>query len=499
MFKGIVLFGPPASGKTTIGKNIAAILSNMEFNEASTSIIYPLVNKPIPDNFDDINLTATIDNIDRTTARNIYSALVEKHGDNIIGRIIDKLFQNTIIAGVRGFENAKYLYQKGYLVVYLYAPIEILVQRNSTLSDINAEELLYSTSKIAQYTNLSFDTTTFSINYITDFITKLFTSKECRTCVNIDFNLATPIGDNGLCIICNNYQNNFNSETSDNELQFIKSFITNKKYDVMVGMSGGKDSSVTAYKLLELGFTPIGFTFDIGYYPEHIMFRAAAIAKTLNIDHEIINIKNTVTNDNRQSYRLTYELYSQPYSEELSKQFREIYMENRRHYSVKYTTPMPYIRSCQLCRKTVIPAYYREAVKRGISLVVLGINEWTALSQQSGKFMVSGIRRLQPEPDLPVVYIVHLPFLLRLSRLEMKSVLDKIGWQKPNGEEFIESNCNSCLFAAATMDKARHMLGFNPDITRLSREVTVGFITKDEAKQALLRNCNAGLDKTKLI
>ena len=49
----------------------------------------------------------------------------------------------------------------------------------------------------------------------------------------------------------------------------------------------------------------------------------------------------------------------------------------------------------------------------------------------------------------------------------------------------IESNANSCLFARAAENKARKMLGFHPDSSRLAREVTVGFITKKQARLAL--------------
>jgi hypothetical protein len=60
-----------------------------------------------------------------------------------------------------------------------------------------------------------------------------------------------------------------------------------------------------------------------------------------------------------------------------------------------------------------------------------------------------------------------------------------LGWKIPRGEKFIESNANSCLFARAAENKARKMLGFHPDSTRLAREVTVGFISKKQAERAL--------------
>jgi hypothetical protein len=76
---------------------------------------------------------------------------------------------------------------------------------------------------------------------------------------------------------------------------------------------------------------------------------------------------------------------------------------------------------------------------------------------------------------------------------------------EPANEDFIESNSNSCLFACAAEEKARRLLGFHPDITRyaqesscffpriicrLSREITVGFISKEEGRKALAKRHN---------
>jgi len=143
----------------------------------------------------------------------------------------------------------------------------------------------------------------------------------------------------------------------------------------------------------------------------------------------------------------------------------------------------------------VIRAYYGEAIKRGVQVIVLGINEWTGLSRltetndlnNENKIKISGIRKLQPTPDSVPVYVVHLPFLLRMNRKDTESVVRKIGWVEPIDEDFIESNSNSCLFAFACEAKAHRLLGFHPDITRLSREITVGFISKEEARTALLK------------
>ena len=133
--------------------------------------------------------------------------------------------------------------------------------------------------------------------------------------------------------------------------------------------------------------------------------------------------------------------------------------------------------------------------------MILGINEWAALSQDTkakqAKF--SAIRDLQPFKNKPSGYIVHLHFLLRQTLKDTEKILKKLGWKIPRGESLVESNSNSCLFARASENKAKKLLGFHPDASRLAREVTVGFITKKQAKKALSKIHNSSKSVKKVL
>jgi len=259
------------------------------------------------------------------------------------------------------------------------------------------------------------------------------------------------------------------------------------KYDAMVGISGGKDSTATLYETKSMGFTPLAFSLDTRYYPKHIFPRAKQVAKTLDVDFEHIDARKYMRLVDHACFQKTADLYSKHDSQELKEEFRKWYVEGRRHYSIKCEHKIPFVRTCQLCRRLIIRAYYGEAQKHGVSVVILGINEWAGLSQnsESKKFVFSAIRKLQPFKNKPPVYIVHLPFLLQRKIKDTEKVLRKLGWKIPQGERLIESNANSCLFARAAESKAKKMLGFHPDSSRLAREVTVGFITKKQAHLAL--------------
>lgn len=297
---------------------------------------------------------------------------------------------------------------------------------------------------------------------------------ECRRCCNSDANPAIFIDGEGICNVCETYKRNFSYYKIQKELETIKKLQGQK---VLVGMSGGKDSTACAVILQEMGLNPIGFTLDIGYYPQHIFSRASYYANLLGFAHEIINIKDEISEANRRSYYLTADLFDG----KIQTDWKELYKFNRSKYSVKCDETFPYVRSCQLCRKTVIPAYVNLAHKVGVDYVVLGANEWAGLAGN----IISGIRKLWPDRNKAPVYIVHLPFLVRMKQYDTEKILKEMGWVQPDNESFVETNSNSCLFALACEAKAFAELGFHPDTTRLSREVTVGFLTKDEAAQAL--------------
>lgn len=304
------------------------------------------------------------------------------------------------------------------------------------------------------------------------------------------------ISENGLCSVCEVYRSNFDRSSLQKEQEFFSSFIEKGgKYNVMAGISGGKDSSAMLYTLKEMGFRPLAFTFDIGYYPKHEFVRARAVAKNLGIDHEVIDIRRYLTNNDIKAYKRTAELYSKRYSQKLKKEFMRIYVDERRYYSAKSTSPLPVVRTCQLCRRAVIRGYYSEARKRSIPLVALAINEWAGLSQDYNNkkaYVFSAMRRLRPKPANAPVYIAHVPFLFGRKLSETRSILKKIGWNLPFGEDIIESNSNSCLFARAAETKAKRLLGFHPDTPRISREITAGFITKAQGRKALIKPHNYG-------
>ncbi|MFA6364854.1 MAG: 7-cyano-7-deazaguanine synthase [Candidatus Paceibacterota bacterium] len=514
-YKGIVIFGAPGSGKTTIAKWLLEAFPKASYIEASQAVVHPAFSikdslpreeKKFIQVINKIKTKKSGSPIPREKARVFFTYLKNRYSPSVIAKTLTFIHEKryakkfVLIAGIRGYHNSTFFKKNGYLVVYLKTPEKDLSKRVAKREDFSLkaaekerhiEERLFSTNKVEKIAHLSFNTALQTKKEIFTKIKALIEVRECAHCVNTSTNLSSTIGSTGLCETCERYEENFSKKPLIKELAFLKSLIRSGrgKYDVMVGISGGKDSTATLYQIKKMGFTPLSFTFDTGYYPHHIFSRSSQVAKELGVDHQRIDIRKYARTVDRKCFEKTAALYNESDSQELKEKFRKWYIEGRRHYSIKCAHSIPFVRTCQLCRRLVVRAYYGEAIRNEVSVVVLGINEWAGLSQdsKSKKFVFSAIRKLQPFKNKPPVYIVHLPFLLQRRINDTRKILEELGWKVPKGEFLIESNANSCLFARAAENKARRLLGFHPDATRLAREVTVGFITKEQAKKALTK------------
>ncbi|AEI50302.1 N-acetyl sugar amidotransferase [Runella slithyformis] len=79
-----------------------------------------------------------------------------------------------------------------------------------------------------------------------------------------------------------------NSEEKQRQLNLIVESIKNKqrskRYDCIVGVSGGIDSSYVIYKAIELGLRPLLVHFDNGWNSELAVANIESICKTLGVD-----------------------------------------------------------------------------------------------------------------------------------------------------------------------------------------------------------------------
>jgi len=82
----------------------------------------------------------------------------------------------------------------------------------------------------------------------------------------------------------------YHGEESDRQLEIIVNKIKNtkgkNKYDCLIGMSGGVDSSYTAYKAVQLGLNPLALHMDNGWDSEESVKNIRNVCNKLNIDYQ---------------------------------------------------------------------------------------------------------------------------------------------------------------------------------------------------------------------
>ncbi len=101
--------------------------------------------------------------------------------------------------------------------------------------------------------------------------------------------------EKGNCNHCDDffkkYKNKiYHGEESDRQLEIIVNKIKQakgkNKYDCLVGMSGGVDSSYVAYKAVQLGLNPLAVHVDTGWDSEESVNNIKNVCNKLNIDYQ---------------------------------------------------------------------------------------------------------------------------------------------------------------------------------------------------------------------
>lgn len=305
---------------------------------------------------------------------------------------------------------------------------------------------------------------------------------RCVNCINSTGNPSRTFDSEGVCNVCNEYSRRFSREKLKDEFDFIQHLVQNNdKINCLAAVSGGKDSIAMLKTICDFGFHPLAFTFDAGYNPITDQTRRAIsnAVNVLGIPHEYIDARPYLSEADRMSFFLTADLYDNRIENMKPETVQMLFAEERFHNSPKCQSIRPFVRPCRLCRRFIIRGYYAEAVKRNISVVFLGINEWCGIHNSS----YSAVRKLEPVDGQPV-FIVHLPFLVQRKLSDLTPILDTLGWTKENTVQ-VQTGSSNCTLARIAESKSTGKLGFNPDEPRLAREVTVGYMTREQALSSI--------------
>jgi len=118
--------------------------------------------------------------------------------------------------------------------------------------------------------------------------------KECIRCImNSSVDSSITFNEEGLCSHCQKfdlqsdkrlYKGTIAKHKLKSLVNNIKSSGRNRKYDCLIGVSGGVDSTFVAYLVKKLGLRPLAIHFDNGWNSELAVKNIELVLKNLDID-----------------------------------------------------------------------------------------------------------------------------------------------------------------------------------------------------------------------
>jgi len=280
---------------------------------------------------------------------------------------------------------------------------------------------------------------------------------QCKNCL---FDTRMPniyITKEGICNMCHTYHKNFNPVILKNELeQFLRRpREAGAQFDAIVAFSGGKDSTVSLYiASQEFKLKVIAVLVDNGFIPEEVIRNGQEICQHLGVPLRIETI--------------------------------DFLPELRKLAKTNFRTGYP----CNVCTVLFHDVLSKVATELKINRVVLGRNWWRYLEPT-----VKSVRTIRPPQADWDIEFMSLPFALQLKEDDQLPYLQKAGW-KPRK---LDGHSTNCLIPGLVEKTVFDRLGYHPEINLLSREVIVGFVSKEKALQKITQVKDLSSDLKRLL
>lgn len=114
----------------------------------------------------------------------------------------------------------------------------------------------------------------------------------CKKCIMDTSDPAITFDENGVCYYCNFYKKLrteyipflYSKENLEKQIEKAKKDGKGKKYDCIIGVSGGVDSSIVAYFVKKFGLRPLAVHLDNGWNSQESVANIERVLKKLDID-----------------------------------------------------------------------------------------------------------------------------------------------------------------------------------------------------------------------
>jgi PP-loop superfamily ATP-utilizing enzyme len=257
--------------------------------------------------------------------------------------------------------------------------------------------------------------------------------------------------------MCHAYKNNFDLKLLQNEL---KEFLSRKRepgaeYDALVAFSGGKDSTVSLAVAVErYGLKVLAVLVDNGFIPDEVIAQGKEICNKLGVPLRVERIDFA------------------PKVKELLKN----------HFATGYP--------CNVCTVLFHNVLVKVCIEQKVNRVILGRNWWRELDPK-----VKSIRTMNPDGINWNIELLSLPFALQLKEEEQREYLEKVGWKSQN----VYGHSTNCLIPGLVEKIVYDRIGYHPELNLISREVIVGFLTKEAAAKKIASVKDLSLELRTLI
>ncbi|MBN2881015.1 N-acetyl sugar amidotransferase [Candidatus Woesearchaeota archaeon] len=305
--------------------------------------------------------------------------------------------------------------------------------------------------------------------------------KICKRCIMDTSDPNIKFDENGFCNHCTTAIAKLNSpplswpkERKDQELKNIakqiKSESRGKKYDCVIGVSGGVDSTYTAYVVKKMGLNPLAVHLDNGWNSELAVKNIEITLKKLNID-------------------LYTKVLDWPEFKDLQLSF------------LKASVPDLEIPTDH----AIIATLYAVASKYGIKHIISGHNIATesigVATWSNGHYDWRYIKKLQDRfgkkklKDFPHMSISNIFFNQFIRGIKMTRILNYVDYDKDKVLEFIQKDlgwrdyggkhCESLYTKFIQSYILPVKFGYNKKKCHLSNLIVKGEMTRDEALKEL--------------
>lgn len=303
----------------------------------------------------------------------------------------------------------------------------------------------------------------------------------CSNCVMDNTDSKIVFDDSGVCDYCNSYYNeilpNWKPNVNDEkELEKIASKIREdgkgKKYDCILGMSGGTDSSYLAYIAKEkMGLRPLIYAVDTGW----------------NLNVAVENIEKIVR-------KLDLDLYTEVVNWEEMRDLQLAFFKAQVAYQ---DLPQDHV---------IFAGLYNYAVKNGIKYVLTGSNnatecvrppiEWVHLNDLK---LIKDIHRRFGKVNLKTIpmcgmfkyrlYYQYIRGMKRVAPLDIiqydkedaeKELKEKFGWEKYENKHY--ENIFTRFYEGYYLPKK---FGYDKRKSYFSNMILTGHMTRNEALEKL--------------